>query len=103
MKNFLLVGGFDNTGGAGILADFKISAHLKTNPCCLIPVIAVQNHEKGFLNFPIPMQVLEASLQAIFEKTEIEYCKIGMVGSLEAAEFLAEFLSFKKVIYLLGN
>jgi hydroxymethylpyrimidine/phosphomethylpyrimidine kinase len=103
MKNFLLVGGFDNTGGAGILADFKISTYLKTNPYCLIPVIAVQNHEKGFLNFPIPMQVLQVSLQAIFEKTEIEYCKIGMVGNLETAEFLAEFLSFRKVKIILDT
>jgi hydroxymethylpyrimidine/phosphomethylpyrimidine kinase len=103
MKNFLLVGGFDNTGGAGILADFKISTHLKTNPCCLIPVIAVQNHRKGFLNFPIPIEILQTSLEAIFEKTEIEFCKIGMIGSLEVSEFLAEFLSLKKVKIILDT
>lgn len=103
MKNFLLVGGFDGTGGAGILADLKIANFLGLNPYFLTTVIAVQNNKNGFLNFPLPLSIIEDSLNAIFLESEIEWCKIGMVGSFEIADFLADYLSSKNVKIILDT
>jgi hydroxymethylpyrimidine/phosphomethylpyrimidine kinase len=102
-KSFILIGGFDGTGGAGILADFKIARHLNLNPYVVITNIAVQNNTKGFGNFPVSKEVLRLSLQSIFDEAEIEFVKIGMVGSLELAKELTEILSAKNIKIILDT
>ena len=103
MKSFLLIGGFDNTCGAGIIADCKIAHSLNFYPYAITPVIAIQNSSFGFENFPLPIKVLKLQLESIFYEAEIEFCKIGMVGSPEIATFLADFLSERNVKIILDT
>lgn len=97
MKNFLLIGGFDGTGGAGILADCKVATALGLYPYFLTTGIAVQNSSNFFGSFPISKKALEFSLKSIFMESEIEFAKIGMIGNLELSGVLSEFLTEKKV------
>jgi hydroxymethylpyrimidine/phosphomethylpyrimidine kinase len=103
MKSFILIGGFDGTGGAGILADFRVAQHLGLNPYFISTGVAVQNNSKGFGNFVIPKEALKLSLESIFEEAEIEFAKIGMVGSLELAKELTETLSAKNIKIILDT
>jgi hydroxymethylpyrimidine/phosphomethylpyrimidine kinase len=99
----ILIGGFDGTGGAGILADLKVSEALNIKPYFITTNIAVQNHTTGFKNFPILKEALLLSLNSIFEEKDIAFAKIGMVGSLELAEVLCEFLANKNVKIILDT
>ena len=97
------MGGFDGTGGAGILADFRVANYLGLNPYFISTSTAVQNNSSGFGNFPISKEALKLSLKSVFEEADIEFAKIGMVGSLELAECIMEEFSKRNIKIILDT
>ncbi len=103
MKSFLLMGGFDGTGGAGILADLRVCNSLRLNPYCITTGTAVQNNKSFACNFLASRREVLASLESVFSETEIEFAKIGMIGSREIAILIADFLTERNVKIILDT
>ncbi|MDK2929041.1 MAG: hydroxymethylpyrimidine kinase / phosphomethylpyrimidine kinase / thiamine-phosphate diphosphorylase, partial [Methanococcus sp.] len=58
--NILTVGGFDPTGGAGIVADVKTIKELQKNPLSIITSIIPQNNNKVFLKKDLSKEEIKA-------------------------------------------
>lgn len=102
-QSILFVGGFDNTCGAGVMADFRVATFLRINPFIAITSFAVQNNIRGFQNFPVSLEMLELNFESAFEEANIQFVKVGMIGSPEIALFLKQYLNNKKVKIILDT
>lgn len=103
MKNFLLIGGLDGTGGAGVIADYRTAQALNLNPYIITTARAVQNNKKLFGNFYSSKNEIIQSLKSVFEESEIEFIKVGMVGNLEIANAILGFIKGKDVKIILDT
>jgi len=103
MKSFLLMGGFDSTGGAGILADLRVCNSLGLNPYCVTTGTAVQNNRSFVCNFLASKEEILNSLESVFSEAEIEFAKIGMIGSKKNALLIADFLTERNVKIILDT
>jgi len=77
--NILLVGGYDPTGGAGIVADVKTVKLLGCNPLTVITSLIPQNNKKVYSKVDLPRDVIENQLQAIFEDFQVSTVKTGVL------------------------
>jgi hydroxymethylpyrimidine/phosphomethylpyrimidine kinase len=102
-KNFLIIGGLDGTGGAGILCDFKAAQFLKLNPYVITTGTAIQSHTDFNGRFSVSIAEIQKALEMTFNTFEIEFVKIGMVGNLEIANTIIDFLSLKNVKIILDT
>lgn len=88
----LAFGGFDPTGGAGVLMDAK-AAHAAGGYAAAVPsCLAVQSTASFDRIVPIPRPALDRSLDAAARSFRIRAVKIGMVGTRAAAEAIHNFL-----------
>ena len=62
MKKILLVGGIDNSGGAGILADKETLVTLEAGASAAITAITAQTDEKFHDSHAIPAGILKMQL-----------------------------------------
>lgn len=79
----VLIGGLDTSGGAGLAADLRVAAALRTPAMPLISAVAIQNAAGLSQVFPIPEGVFGQQLAAI------DWDKVGAVklGMLYLPEF----------------
>ncbi len=89
----LAFGGFDPTGGAGILMDARAvhaaGAYAAAVPSCL----AVQTTVSIDRIVPIPREALDRSLACAAESFRLRAVKIGMIGTRAAAEAILAFVA----------
>uniref|UniRef100_A9A924 Phosphomethylpyrimidine kinase n=1 Tax=Methanococcus maripaludis (strain C6 / ATCC BAA-1332) TaxID=444158 RepID=A9A924_METM6 len=88
--NILTVGGFDPTGGAGIVADVKTIKELNKNPISIITSIIPQNNNKVFLKRDLPKEEIKAQFDAIFEDFEVNWVKTGVLTN-DSIDIILEF------------
>lgn len=92
LKTILTIAGSDPMSGAGIQADIKAAASRSVFALSAISVITAQN-SKGVASFtPVPPDVLKAQLQAITQEVIPDAVKIGIIGSVENARVIIDFL-----------
>ncbi|ABR54847.1 Phosphomethylpyrimidine kinase [Methanococcus vannielii SB] len=89
--NILSVGGFDPSGGAGIIADVKTIKELNKNPISIISSIIPQNNNKVYLKRDLPKKEIKSQFEAVFEDFNIEYVKTGVM-TRECIDVLLNFL-----------
>ncbi|AXI25880.1 phosphomethylpyrimidine kinase [Methanofervidicoccus sp. A16] len=77
--NVLLVGGYDPTGGAGIVADVKTVEVVGCNPLTVITSLIPQNNKRVYSKMDLPRDVIEDQLQAIFEDFQVPIVKTGVL------------------------
>ncbi|HSM00721.1 MAG TPA: hydroxymethylpyrimidine/phosphomethylpyrimidine kinase [Candidatus Limnocylindria bacterium] len=88
----LAFGGFDPTGGAGVLMDAK-AVHAAGGYAVAVPsCLAIQTTATFDRIVPLPRTALERSLSRAAESFRLRAVKIGMVGTRAAAEGLLRFL-----------
>jgi len=88
----LAFGGFDPTGGAGVLMDAK-AIHAAGGYAVAVPsCLAIQTTATFDRMVPLPRDALERSLSRASESFHLRAVKIGMVGTRAAAEGLLRFL-----------
>lgn len=88
----LAFGGFDPTGGAGVLMDAR-AIHAAGGYAAAVPsCLAVQTTSAVDRIVPLPREALDRSLAAAAASFRIAAVKIGMVGTRSAAEALLSFL-----------
>ena len=85
----LTVAGTDSGGGAGIAADLATFAALGTHGVCAVAVVTAQDTTAVHRLHQVPLEVLEAQLQAVLTDFPVAAVKTGLLGSAGAVELVA--------------
>lgn len=93
VPNVLSIAGSDPSAGAGIQADLKTFAALGCYGLCAITALTVQNTQGVFDVSVLPADLVGAQIDALFADSAIKAVKIGMLGSVEIAEVVADRLA----------
>ena len=92
----LTIAGSDGSGGAGIQADLKTIAAKGCYGLSVITAATAQNTMGVSGSFQLPAGFIREQFHAIADDIRIDAVKIGMLGSTEAAETIAELLKTLK-------
>ena len=97
----LTIAGSDSGGGAGIQADLKTFSALGVYGASVITAITAQNTRDVTAVHPVPIDVVEAQIDAVLSDLDVRAVKIGMLGSPDLIEAVAGRLrGFKGPIVL---
>jgi len=88
----LVIAGSDSGGGAGIQADIKTVAMLGGHPLTAITAITAQNTLGVQAVMPVPADIVLAQIDSVVADLGVDAVKIGMIGSAEVADAVAERL-----------
>ena len=89
----LSIAGSDPTGGAGIQADLKTMTSIGVYGAAAITCITVQNSRGVQKIQPLSPRLVQAQIQAVLDDHNVTHIKIGMTGTREIIECLAEILA----------
>jgi hydroxymethylpyrimidine/phosphomethylpyrimidine kinase len=89
----LTIAGSDSGGGAGIQADLKTFAALGVYGASVITALTAQNTRGVLAIHHAPPAIVGAQIDAVLEDFDVAAIKIGMLGSAEIADVVAERLS----------
>ncbi len=88
----LTIAGSDSGGGAGIQADLKTFAALGVYGASAVTALTAQN-TRGVVSIHVaPSAIVRAQIGAVLADFDVKAIKIGMLGSVEIAEAVAESL-----------
>jgi hydroxymethylpyrimidine/phosphomethylpyrimidine kinase len=88
----LIIAGSDSGGGAGIQADIKTVTMLGGFATTAITAITAQNTLGVEAVMVVPAEMVLAQIDAVVSDIGVDSVKIGMIGSAETAEAVAERL-----------
>jgi hydroxymethylpyrimidine/phosphomethylpyrimidine kinase len=88
----LTIAGSDSGGGAGIQADLKAFARLGCHGMTAIVALTAQNTREVTAIHEVPVDFVQAQLQAAFEDIGVDAAKTGMLFSAPIIETVAAFL-----------
>ncbi len=91
----LTIAGSDSGGGAGIQADLKTFQMRSVFGTSVITAVTAQNTLGVFDIHPIPLNTIQAQLEAVKNDFQIASAKIGMLGTADIIECVADFLSYR--------
>ena len=77
----LTIAGSDSGGGAGIQADLKTFSALSVFGASVITAITAQNTRDVTAVHPVPIDVVEAQIDAVLGDLDVKAIKIGMLGT----------------------
>jgi hydroxymethylpyrimidine/phosphomethylpyrimidine kinase len=86
----LIIAGSDSGGGAGIQADIKTVTMLGGHAMTAVTAITAQNTLGVTAIHPIPADMVIAQIEAVVSDIGVDAIKIGMIGSAESAEAVAD-------------
>jgi hydroxymethylpyrimidine/phosphomethylpyrimidine kinase len=89
----LIIAGSDSGGGAGIQADIKTVTMLGGHAMTAITAITAQNTLGVQAVLPVPTEMVLAQIDSVISDIGVDAVKIGMIGSAETAQAVAERLS----------
>jgi hydroxymethylpyrimidine/phosphomethylpyrimidine kinase len=88
----LIVAGSDSGGGAGIQADIKAVTMLGGFGMTAVTALTAQNTLGVFGIHPVPPDFVVQQMRVVLDDIGADVIKIGMLGSAEIAEAVADFL-----------
>jgi hydroxymethylpyrimidine/phosphomethylpyrimidine kinase len=88
----LTIAGSDSGGGAGIQADLKTFAALGVYGASVVTALTAQNTRGVRAIHHAPSAIVGAQIDAVLEDFDVAAIKIGMLGSAEIADVVAERL-----------
>ncbi len=91
MPVMLAFGGFDPTGGAGVLMDSRAAAAAGVHACAVVSCLTGQTIASFSRFASVPRDVLDESLAAAAKSFLLRAVKVGMVGTRAAAEAILSF------------
>lgn len=88
----LAFAGSDPTGGAGIQADIESAASMGAHVAPVVTAVTVQDtlDVQGYM--PLDMNAVNEQARAVLEDMPVSVIKIGLLGSVEAAEAIHSVL-----------
>jgi len=92
----LAFGGFDPTGGAGVLMDARAACAAGAHACAVPSCLTVQTTASFSRFAPVPRDVLDESLAAADSAFRLGAVKVGMVGTRAAAEAIVTFAAARR-------
>lgn len=92
IPNVLTIAGSDSGGGAGIQADLKTFAALRTYGASAITAVTVQNTQGVRDVHQVPPGIIAGQIATVFDDLDIAAVKIGMIGNAEAIEAVGSAL-----------
>ena len=93
----LIIAGSDSGGGAGIQADIKTVTMLGGHAMTAVTAITAQNTLGVTAVHPIPTDMVIAQMDAVISDIGVDAIKIGMIGSAETANAVADYLTYLAV------
>jgi hydroxymethylpyrimidine/phosphomethylpyrimidine kinase len=93
MRPFVMsIAGFDPSGGAGIIADAKTFESLAVQGLCVCSSITFQRDD--FLESVdwISADKIIRQADILFDKFDVEYCKIGLVENFDTLKTIIDYL-----------
>jgi hydroxymethylpyrimidine/phosphomethylpyrimidine kinase len=93
IPRILTIAASDSGGGAGIQADIKTITMLGGHAMTAITALTAQNTLGVTHVMPVPVAMVIAQINACVSDIGLDAVKIGMLGSVEVAEAVAERLS----------
>ncbi|MFN8549505.1 MAG: bifunctional hydroxymethylpyrimidine kinase/phosphomethylpyrimidine kinase [Candidatus Eisenbacteria bacterium] len=88
----LTIAGSDSGGGAGIQADLKAFHANGAFGLSVLTSITAQNTKTVTRAFDLPLDLVRAQLEAVFDDFDLAAIKTGMLSSVELVELVAGFL-----------
>lgn len=92
MKTVLAAAGYDPTGAAGVLADLKTIAANGADAVCVVTSVAAQNSQGVQSAFHLPVDTVQAQLNAVLDDAPPDAVKTGMLASSNIVKTIAETL-----------
>lgn len=89
----LIIAGSDSGGGAGIQADIKTVTMLGGHAMTAVTAITAQNTMGVQAVHSVPADMVIAQIDSVVSDIGVDAVKIGMIGSAETAERVAERLA----------
>ena len=89
----LIIAGSDSGGGAGIQADIKTVTMLGGHAMTAVTAVTAQNTRGVDAVYLIPTDIVIAQIDAVVRDIGVDAVKIGMIGSAETAEAVADYLT----------
>lgn len=93
IPNILTIAGVDPSGGAGVLADLKTFSALGAYGCGVVAALTAQNTCGVTAVHVPPTDFLRAQIDTLFADVALAATKIGMLGSAQVAQTVAERLA----------
>ena len=100
MKQVLTIAGSDSGGGAGIQADIKAMSANGVFAMSAITAITAQNTEEVTAIFELPVSIIAAQIDAVFDDFDVAAVKTGMLSSAEIVKVVAKLLKPQAVTNL---
>ncbi|MEO1422728.1 MAG: bifunctional hydroxymethylpyrimidine kinase/phosphomethylpyrimidine kinase [Pseudomonadota bacterium] len=88
----LTIAGSDSGGGAGIQADLKAFSARGAYGASVITAITAQNTRAVTAVHPVPVDIVGAQIDAVFDDLDVRAIKVGMLFSPELTEVVAKRL-----------
>jgi hydroxymethylpyrimidine/phosphomethylpyrimidine kinase len=92
LARLLIIAGSDSSGGAGIQGDIKTATVFGAYAMTAITAVTVQDTRGIHAIHPIPEEIVRAQIRACVEDIGVDAIKIGMLGSAEIVETVANTL-----------
>jgi hydroxymethylpyrimidine/phosphomethylpyrimidine kinase len=89
----LIVAGSDSGGGAGVQADIKAVSALGGHAMTAITAITAQNTLGVSAVHMVPVEMVIAQMDAVLSDIGVDAVKIGMIGSADTAQAVADRLA----------
>jgi hydroxymethylpyrimidine kinase / phosphomethylpyrimidine kinase / thiamine-phosphate diphosphorylase len=86
------IAGSDSGGGAGVQADIKIMNLLGVHACSVITALTAQNTIGTGRMERVAPDMLSAQIEALLADLPPKAVKLGMLGTVQTVEIIAEFL-----------
>jgi hydroxymethylpyrimidine/phosphomethylpyrimidine kinase len=93
LKQVLTIAGSDSGGGAGIQADLKAMSANGVFAMSVVTAITAQNTRAVTTAYDLPIPLIEAQIDAIFEDFEVSAVKTGMLSSRNIVQAVARKLT----------
>ena len=98
LKTVMAIGGTDPCGGAGLSVDVRAISSLGLHPLCIVTAVTAQNSKGVDLIQPVSHDTIYRQIDSVLEEVTPEAIKIGIVGSVDNAEEIADFLAARPKI-----
>ena len=97
IKQVLTIAGSDSGGGAGIQADLKAMSANGVYAMSVITAITAQNTEEVTDVFDLPLSIVAAQIDAIFDDFDVAAVKTGMLSSTDIIKTVVKLLKPQQV------
>ena len=89
----LVIAATDSSGGAGLTRDVRTLTDFSVDALCAVTAVTAQSDKRVTAVHHVPPDVIRAQISAALETRQVGAIKIGMLGTRETVETVAECLT----------